>query len=122
MKEMLYRPRRNRKSHAIRSMTQETRLHPSDFVVPLFVIEGNDTIEPIQSMPGINRYSVDKLLFKIEKLHKKGISVVDLFTVVPQEKKDNDGSEAIRCGNLMQKVIMHLFRKKRLLDIMKIIK
>lgn len=115
MKDILYRPRRNRKNHAIRSMTQETRLHPSDFVVPLFVIEGNDTIEPIQSMPGINRYSIDKLLFKIERLHKKGISVVDLFTVVPQEKKDNDGSEAIRQGNLMQQAILAI--KKEIPDV-----
>ena len=56
------RPRRNRISAAIRGITQETRLHPANFIAPIFVIEGNNKKEPIKSMPGIFRLSIDLLV------------------------------------------------------------
>lgn len=98
---IIKRPRRNRKSESIRSLVQETRLHPSDFVVPLFVIEGNHTIEAISSMPGIYRYSLDQLLKKIESLCLQGIIAIDLFTVIPADKKNDAADEAFKESNLM---------------------
>jgi porphobilinogen synthase len=103
--ELPYRPRRNRKSEGIRQLVQEHRLHTSDFVVPLFVIEGTNRIEEITSMPGIYRYTVDQLVKETERLMKLGIQAVDLFTVVPTELKTPDGSEAIRPNNLLHKSI-----------------
>lgn len=95
------RPRRNRKSVAIRSLVQETHLHPSQFVAPLFVLEGSKEKLPIASMPGVYRYSLDLLLKEVEELVKCGVNAVDLFAVIPKEKKDPVGSEALREDNLL---------------------
>lgn len=99
------RPRRNRKSAAIRELTQETRLHPSNLVAPLFVLEGDGRQEEIKSMPGINRMSVDLLIREAAELYELGVRAIDLFMYVPAEKKDRYGSEAFRRGNLLQKAI-----------------
>ena len=63
---MTQRPRRNRKSQAMRALIQETRLHPAHFVAPIFVVEGHKQKIPIASMPGIFRFSIDELL---QELH-----------------------------------------------------
>ena len=99
------RPRRNRKSQAIRDLIQETHLHTSHLVAPLFVTEGERKKDPILSMPEVFRYSLDNLLFEVESLCKNGIQTVDLFMYVPPDRKDPTGSEAIRPGNLLQKSI-----------------
>lgn len=108
--ELPKRPRRNRKSDAIRSLVQETRLHPNHFVAPLFVLEGHDQQEAVGSMPGVSRLSIDLLLREAEELYALGVKAVDLFVVVPAEKKDRLGSEAIREGNLLERAIMALKR------------
>jgi porphobilinogen synthase len=102
------RLRRNRKSAAIRSLLQETRLHPSDFVWPLFVLEGSRIKQEISSMPGIYRHSLDFLLKEVEEALKLGVQAVDLFIYVPQEKKDSIGSEALRDDNLLVQTIQKL--------------
>lgn len=102
------RPRRNRKSTAIRSLVQETHLHPSQFVAPLFITEGYDQLQPISSMPGIYRFSTDRVLHEVESLLQLGIQTVDLFPYVPEEKKDQWGTEALREGNLMHQTIKML--------------
>lgn len=99
------RPRRNRKSPALRSLVQETRLHPSHFVSPLFVLEGKNQIQPINSLPGISRLSIDLILKEAESLLKLGIPAVNLFCVVPSHKKDGWASEATRKGNLLEQTI-----------------
>lgn len=99
--DLTYRPRRNRKSESIRQLIQEHRLHPSDFVVPLFVVEGSDDIQEVSSMPGVYRYTVDRLTQKIDHLMELGIKAIDLFTVVPSERKTPDGAEALRNNNLL---------------------
>lgn len=99
------RPRRNRQTAAIRGLIQETHLHPSQFVTPLFIVEGQKEQQTIASMPGIFRYSLDLLLKEVLSLHALGIHAVDLFCYVPNEKKDADGSEAIKQGNLLQQAI-----------------
>lgn len=106
IKEFLQRrPRRNRQTAAIRGLVQETHLHPSQLVVPLFIVEGKSQQQSISSMPGIFRYSLDLLLKEIQTLYQLGIRAVDLFCYVPAEKKDEHGSEAIKSDNLLQQAI-----------------
>jgi porphobilinogen synthase len=99
------RPRRNRQTAAIRGLVQETHLHPSQLVAPLFIVEGKSQQQIIRSMPGIFRYSLDVLLREVRVLHQLGIRAVDLFCYVPTEKKDAQGSEAVRPDNLLQQAI-----------------
>lgn len=109
---LIQRPRRNRKSAAIRSMLQETRLHPSDFIAPLFVLEGENQKQAISSMPEVFRLSSDLILKEAELLLSLGIPAVDLFFVIPNDKKDRWGSEAVQEGNLMMQTVQAL--KQRL--------
>lgn len=102
------RPRRNRKNQAIRSLTQETRLHPNNFVAPLFILEGNNRQEEIKSMPFVYRQSIDLLLNQVEKLLNKGVLAVDLFPVIPKEQKDAFGSESLNENNLLAKAVIAL--------------
>ena len=91
---MNIRPRRNRKSEAIRSLIQETRVTTSDFIFPLFLLEGvNDSIA-VDSMPGIYRLGLEKMLKEIETCLSLGIKAFDIFPVVPEHYKD---SAATRC-------------------------
>jgi len=99
---LVRRPRRNRRSPAIRSLVQETRLHPSDFVVPLFVIEGSNLKQPLPSLPGVFQFSIDRLIDEVRELYIMGIRAIDLFPVIPSERKDAFGSEAVRNGNLLE--------------------
>lgn len=106
--DLTCRPRRNRKSAAIRGLVQETRLHPENFVAPLFVLEGKNQRKPINSMPGISRLSIDLLIKEVEALLKLGVMAVDLFAVVPPEKKDRLATEATQKGNLIERSIQAL--------------
>lgn len=99
------RPRRNRKSAAIRDLLQENRLHPSHLVAPLFVVEGHHQRQAVASLPGVERLSIDLLLKEVTALYQLGIRAIDLFAFVPQERKDRWGSEALRPGNLLSQAI-----------------
>ncbi len=90
--QLTRRPRRNRRSSAIRSLVQESHLLPSDLVMPYFIMEGENKKVEISSMPGIFRMSLDHVMHDIEKIHARGIQAVILFPVVPKEKKDEMGS------------------------------
>ena len=100
---MIIRPRRLRKSQAIRDMTCETRLSPSMFVYPVFVREGKNIIEDIPSMPGQKRYSPDKLPLILERAAKNKIGGV-LFFGIP-ENKDEIGSQAYNDNGVVQQAI-----------------
>lgn len=100
------RPRRNRKSPALRAIFQETHLHSSQLVAPLFIVEGTNQIQPIRSMPEVYRFSIDQVITEIVELYALGIRAVDLFTYVPPHKKDSIASEASRRGNLLQNAIL----------------
>lgn len=102
------RPRRNRKSSAIRSLVQETRLHPNNFVAPLFILDGVNQKQPIDSMPGVFRLSVDLILKEAESLFSKGVMAVDLFPVIASDKKDHYGSESYREGNILHQTVLAL--------------
>lgn len=102
------RLRRNRKTPAVRALMQENTLLAQQLVAPLFVTEGIDRHEPIASMPGISRFSIDRLLKHVCKLWKLGIRAVDLFPVIPAHKKDSQGTEALNENNLLQQTIKKL--------------
>lgn len=109
------RLRRNRKSPAIRSLARETRLYPSDFVAPIFLMEGEGAKEEVPSMPGVFRYTIDLAVEEVKELYEAGIRAIDLFPVVPPEKKDSLGTEAIRPENLVLRAIEKI--KKEVPDI-----
>ncbi len=91
---MQRRPRRNRKSQAIRNMVEETRLSVKDFIFPMFLIDGiNQKIE-VNSMPGIYRYSLDLMLEEIEECMNLGIMAFDIFPAYPESKKDKYATES----------------------------
>lgn len=102
---LIKRPRRNRQSQAIRELVQETRLHPSNFVAPLFIAEGVGQKQPILSMPGIFRFSLDLLVQEVLELYRLGIRAVDLFCYIPSEKRNAMASEAVQDNNLLQQAI-----------------
>lgn len=91
---IIRRPRRNRQSAAIRDMVQETRLHPSDFIFPVFILEGQQQRSEVSSMPGIFRYSQDLLLDEIGRCLDLGITTFDLFPNLPESKKDKYATES----------------------------
>ncbi len=104
----MYLQRRNRilrQSPAIRAMVAETILRPEDFIVPLFVVEGEDVKEEISTMPGYYRLSLDQLAREVKELWSLGLKSILLFVKVPDELKDNKGTEAVNPDGLMQRAI-----------------
>lgn len=89
------RPRRLRRTPAIRAMVQETALSANDLIFPVFVIDGKGESEPIESMPKIFRLPIPQLLDKCGELHDLGLRAVALFPKVSDERKDDIGSEAL---------------------------
>jgi porphobilinogen synthase len=102
---MLNRPRRNRKSQAIREMVQENHLHASDFIFPLFIIDGKSQKSEVSSMPGIFRYSIDNLLKEVESCLKLGIKSFDLFPNLEESLKDKTASESLNDKGLYLRAI-----------------
>ncbi|GIJ97380.1 delta-aminolevulinic acid dehydratase [Capnocytophaga stomatis] len=101
----LRRNRRLRSTEAIRSLVRETIVTPDDFLVPLFVVEGKGVKEEIASMPNYYRYSLDLLEKEVKELWKLGLKSVLLFVKVPDNLKDNKGTEAANANGLMQRAI-----------------
>ncbi|MEL6847892.1 MAG: porphobilinogen synthase [Bacteroidota bacterium] len=99
------RPRRLRWHAASRDLVRETHLRATDFLVPLFIEEGENKREEIPSMPDYYRYSLDRLMDEVDELVQLGVRSVLLFVKVPDEKKDNAGTEALNAEGLMQRSI-----------------
>jgi porphobilinogen synthase len=102
------RNRRLRKDSSIRAMVQENRLHPSNFIVPLFVMEGQNNKEEISSMPGYFRYTIDLLIEEARECFQLGIKSALIFAKVENDLKDNSGKEALNPDGLMQRSIKAL--------------
>ncbi len=102
---MNHRPRILRKSAAIRSMVAETSLSPSDFIAPLFIVEGAQVKEEISSLPNYFRMSLDETIEEAKTLWQLGIKSVLLFVKCNDEWKDNAGTEALNPQGLMQRAI-----------------
>jgi porphobilinogen synthase len=92
------RPRRNRASSAIRALVAETTLAPSDFIYPIFLKEIKGR-EPIGTMPGIYRNSLEAAYSEVEKAHEVGVHAFDFFPALPDSIKDTTGSEGLRREN-----------------------
>ncbi len=103
--QLLHRNRRLRSNAAIRDLVRETTLTPHDFQAPLFVVEGKGIKDEIASMPGYYRYSLDLLQKEVKELWSLGIKSVLLFVKVPENLKDNHGTEALNANGLMQRAI-----------------
>ena len=86
-------------------MVAENNLTVKDFIAPLFVMEGNGDKVEIPSMPDYYRFTLDLLLKEVEEISQLGISSVLLFAKVPDNKKDNEGTEALNPDGLMQKTV-----------------
>ena len=104
----LNRNRRLRVNETLRSLIRETIITPNDFLVPLFVIEGQNKKEEIQSMPNYFKMSIDVLLKEVEALYSLGLKSILLFAQVDEKLKDNYGSEAINKDGLMQRAIKNI--------------
>lgn len=101
----LLRNRRLRASESIRKLVRETVITPSDFLVPLFVVEGKGIKEEIPSMPNYYRMSLDHIAEEVKTLWQMGLCGVLLFVKVPDNLKDNEGKEALNPDGLMQRAI-----------------
>lgn len=100
--------RRNRilrQSPAIRALVAETIIKPSDFIAPLFIIEGRNVREEISSMQGYYRMSIDNTVNEVKELWGMGIKCVLLFIKCADELKDNKGTEALNADGLMQRSV-----------------
>ena len=102
---MIRRNRILRSTPAIRAMVAETRLSPADLILPVFVTEGKDVKEEISSMPGYFRMSLDHLSKEMKEISRLGIRSVLIFVKVPDNLKDNAGTEALNPDGLMQRAI-----------------
>ena len=102
---MLRRNRILRRSAAVRSMVAETILTPANFIVPLFIDEGKGVKDPIPSMPGYFRNSLDITVSEVKELWSMGLRSVLLFIKCKDELKDNKGTEALNADGLMQRSI-----------------
>lgn len=89
---MLQRPRRNRRSDAIRALATETRLHPGHLVQPIFLVDGTDIRNEVPSLPGTFRLSLDQIFPEIEACLEVGIQSFIMFPAVPDEHKDKTGT------------------------------
>nr|WP_298995864.1 porphobilinogen synthase [uncultured Allomuricauda sp.] len=101
----LIRNRRLRQNESIRRLVRETIITPDDFLVPLFVVEGKGIKEEIPSMPNYYRMSLDILENEVKDLWQMGLCAVLLFVKVPDNLKDNQGTEALNPEGLMQRAI-----------------
>jgi len=101
--EFIHRPRRLRRTESIRSLVRETWLHPSDFILPLFVVEGKNQRQPIETMPGQYRFSVDEIVRECIQIYDLGIPAVNLFGY--SSKKDDLATQAFAPNGLIPKAI-----------------
>ena len=106
--DLIYRPRRLRRTEALRQLVQETHLRVQDLIYPLFVMEGENQRQEVESMPGCYRYTLDLLLKEVEEAANLGIPAVALFPVVPEEKKDPTGRESFNPEGLIQRAVRRL--------------
>ena len=104
----LNRNRRLRTKESLRNLIRETSLHPHDFIAPLFVVEGSNVKQEITSMPNYYRLSLDNILVEVKELSSIGIQAVLLFAKIPENLKDNYGTEALNSDGLMQKTIREI--------------
>ncbi|MEP7058515.1 MAG: porphobilinogen synthase, partial [Caldimonas sp.] len=98
------RPRRLRRDESIRALVAESRLAPTDLILPVFVLDGRDNAQDIASMPGVQRLTLDRLLPVAEECVRHGIPVLALFPVLDPALKSADGREALNPDGLIPRI------------------
>jgi len=102
------RMRRMRRDDFSRRLMRETGLSPDDFIYPVFVLEGRGAREPVSSMPGVERLSIDLLVAEAREAHALGIPALALFPVTPPDAKSEDAAEAYNPDGLAQRAVRAL--------------
>ena len=102
------RPRRLRRDAFTREMVREHRLHPSDLILPVFVLDGHDQAHGVASMPGVQRLSIDRLMPLAEQCVRLGVPVIALFPVIDGALKTPDGVEATNPDGLVPRTVRAL--------------
>ena len=105
------RLRRNRKESWSRRLTQESTLSPNDFILPIFLIEGSNKKESISTMPGVYRYTINRISQVVDRAIKIGIPMVALFPKTKNSLKNEIGSESLNENNLGCKAIIEIKRR-----------
>ena len=105
--ELTYRPRRLRRTPALRAMVREHSLSAADFIYPLFVHEG-DGVEPIAAMPGASRWSLSALMGEVQRAWDLGVRCIVLFPKVSEELKTEDGAECFNENGLIPRAIRQI--------------
>ena len=112
------RLRRNRKMDWTRRLVQENTLSSNDLIWPVFLREGKNIKEPIKSMPGVYRYSIDRLEGIVERALKLEIPMLALFPQTQDSKKNYKGSEALNKNNLVSKALKLIKKKYKNIGLM----
>ena len=105
------RLRRSRKNDWSRRLIQENSLSASDFILPIFLIDGKNIKQSIKTMPDVYRYTIDKIGIIVDRAIKNKIPMVALFPNINKTKKNHIGTEALNEDNLVCKAIQYI--KKR---------
>ncbi len=99
------RPRRNRRTAALRALVRETSLSPDQLIYPLFVIDGKGEQQAVGSMPGVYRWSIDLLVEEAKAAHQAGVPAIALFPALDESLKDKVASESTHADGLLQRTI-----------------
>lgn len=102
------RMRRSRRTSALRSLVAESALGPGDLIYPVFILEGENRTEAVISMPGVERKSVDKLIFELADVVALGIPAIALFPVIDDGRKSLDGAECANPDGLVQRAVREI--------------
>jgi porphobilinogen synthase len=102
------RTRRMRRDHFSRQLMRETRLGVEDLIYPIFVVDGRKRREPVASMPGVERLSIDELCAEAEQVARLGVPAIALFPVTTPDRKSDDGREAHNPEGLAQRAVRAL--------------
>tara|TARA_B100001057_G_scaffold482728_1_gene558539 strand:+ start:3981 stop:4976 length:996 start_codon:yes stop_codon:yes gene_type:complete len=112
------RLRRVRNSDWIRRLVSENNLSTNDLILPIFLRDGNNKIENIKSMPGVQRYSIDRLSVILDKTESLKIPMIALFPYTPDNKKNKNGSEALNENNLVCRALKIIKKKYKKFGVM----
>jgi len=112
------RPRRLRRDGWSRELVRESRVHASDLILPVFVLDGKDVVQEVPSMPGVQRVTLDRLYPVAEECLRVGIPVMALFPVLEQSLKSEDGREALNEKGLVPRIVRELKKRFPALGIM----
>lgn len=99
------RLRRSRRTPALRRLVAETALSANDLIYPVFVLEGKDRSEAVDSMPGVHRHSIDRLLPELTEAHQLGVPAIALFPVIDDSLKSLTGAECANPDGLVQRSV-----------------